>query len=315
MSKAAADVVAGCNVIILPLPSFAYRSVLEELKPHLKPGMHIGVTPGQGGFDWIARDVLGELCSQLVFFAIMPMPFNCRITEFGKAVAVQEFKRRYRIGTLPASAEPATLSICEQLLGPTEVRAPRRACPRLARGFRLSDGARARSSSEARARARRARTNARTQSCGHFLATTLYPINAIIHPQRLYSLCHPPGGKPWAPDNKLPENPLFYEVRTRMRAGTRASTRKHVQARHTRPERWLRARAGWALAVARGRTGGCVRLPRGRRARARRDRPTARAARAPHRSRRAPGRVRGALAACARRWGAGRRTWTSSRPG
>jgi len=168
VSKFAKDVVAGCNVIILPLPSFAYRSVLEELKPYLAKGTHIGVTPGQGGFDWIARDVLGELCNDLVFFAIMPMPFNCRITDFGKHVAVQEFKKNFRIGTLPATATDSALSVCEQLLGPTE-------------------------------------------STGHFLSTTLYPINAIIHPQRLYALCHPTGKPAWSQKNPLPSNPFFYE--------------------------------------------------------------------------------------------------------
>eukprot|EP00798_Chlamydomonas_sp_ICE-L_P017605 gene17605-23938_t len=168
VSKSAADVVPECNVIIMPLPSFAYRPVLEELKPHLKAGMYIGVTPGQGGFDWIARDVLGDLVDQVVFFAIMPMPFNCRITEFGKKVAVQEFKRHYRVGTIPATKSADAISICEQLFGYSE-------------------------------------------SCGHFLSTTLYPINAIIHPQRLYALCNPKGRDPWTPGKSFPENPLFYE--------------------------------------------------------------------------------------------------------
>ncbi|KAJ1616133.1 hypothetical protein T492DRAFT_600077 [Pavlovales sp. CCMP2436] len=92
VSKHAADVMAGVRVIIMPLPSFAYKSALEALKPYLTPGMHIGVTPGKGGFDWQTRDVLGALASEIVFFALLPMPLNCRITEFGKAVAVQEFK-------------------------------------------------------------------------------------------------------------------------------------------------------------------------------------------------------------------------------
>jgi len=168
IAKSAADVLPGCNVVILPLPSLAYRSVLEELKPHLQPGTYIGVTPGQGGFDWLAKEVLGDLAKDLVFFALMPMPFNCRITEFGKHVAVQVFKSNYRIGTLPPSAEPQVLSICTQLFGKTE-------------------------------------------SCGHFLSTTLYPINAIIHPQRLYALCHPAGREPYSASAPLESNPFFYE--------------------------------------------------------------------------------------------------------
>ncbi len=166
ISAYAADVVPDSDVLILPLPSFAYASVLKELKPCLRKGMYIGVTPGQGGFDWVAREILGDLVDDLVLFAILPMPFNCRITEYGKRVEVQELKSRYRVGVLPASATDRVIALNERLFGSTE-------------------------------------------SCGHFLSSTLYPVNAIIHPARLYTLC-----KDWQPGKILPENPLFYEQMT-----------------------------------------------------------------------------------------------------
>jgi hypothetical protein len=168
VSKHAAEVMDGVNVILLPLPSFAYKSTLEALKPFLKPGMHIGVTPGQGGFDWLARNVLGDLASEIVFFALLPMPFNCRITEFGKAVAVTEFKQHYRIATTPSDKAADAISICQQLFGESE-------------------------------------------DIGHFLSATLYPVNAVIHPQRLWALCHPKGRAPYSEELPLLENPLFYE--------------------------------------------------------------------------------------------------------
>ena len=76
ISKDAADVVPQADVLILPLPSFAYSPVLKSLKPHLRQGQFIGVTPGQGGFDWVAREELGELAKSITFFAVMPMPFK-----------------------------------------------------------------------------------------------------------------------------------------------------------------------------------------------------------------------------------------------
>ncbi|UTW45955.1 NAD/NADP octopine/nopaline dehydrogenase family protein [bacterium SCSIO 12696] len=166
ISADAAEVIPGSDVLLLPLPSFAYASVLETIKPYLKPGMAIGVTPGQGGFDWVAREVLGDLVDQLVLFAILPMPFNCRITDYGKRVEVQEFKHNYRVGVLPISATDSIIRLNEKLFGHTE-------------------------------------------SCGHFLSSTLYPVNAILHPSRLYTLC-----KDWTPGQVLPENPLFYEGMT-----------------------------------------------------------------------------------------------------
>jgi hypothetical protein len=48
--------------------------------------------------DWFAREILGEeLFRSIVWFAIMPMPFNCRIDAFGKHVNVQTFKSHYKV--------------------------------------------------------------------------------------------------------------------------------------------------------------------------------------------------------------------------
>ena len=170
ISADAAEVIPGCDVLLLPLPSFAYQNVLETIKPHLKPGMAIGVTPGQGGFDWVAREVLGNLVDELILFAIIPMPFNCRISDYGKRVEVQEFKHNYRVGVLPTSATDSIIALNEKLFGHTE-------------------------------------------GCGHFLSATLYPVNAILHPSRLYTLC-----QDWQPGQALPENPLFYETMTEQAA-------------------------------------------------------------------------------------------------
>lgn len=163
ISKDPAEVIPECNVLILPLPSFAYYDVLSEIKPHLQRGTYLGATPGQGGFDWFAREALGELADEVVLFSILPMPFNCRIVEFGKQVSVQEFKRRYKVGAHPHSSCQEAVTITRRLFGYAE-------------------------------------------SCGHSLSCSLYPINAVIHPARLYALC-----KNWQEGEYLKENPFFYE--------------------------------------------------------------------------------------------------------
>ena len=165
VSANAEDVIPTSDVLLLPTPSFAYAPILHEIRDHVQKGTFIGVTPGQGGFDWIAQEILGpSLCADITFFAIMPMPFNCRITEFGRSVAVQTFKKRYRIGVVPESKKDEALAINRALFGDTEF-------------------------------------------AGHFINCTLYPINAIIHPQRLYRVC-----KEWTTSGlPLKENPLFYE--------------------------------------------------------------------------------------------------------
>lgn len=169
VSKDAADVVPQSDLIIMPLPSFAYPTILEGLKPYLREGQTLCVTPGQGGFDWFAREILGkELIEKISIIGLMPMPFNCRIEEFGKVVDVQELKKRYCIGVTPVKDLPKCLAIVEELFG-----------------------------------------HAQPAGSGSFIECTLYPINAIIHPARLYTLL-----KDWKPGDTLEENPLFYEDMT-----------------------------------------------------------------------------------------------------
>ena len=169
VSKNAADVLPEADIIIMPLPSFAYPTILEGLKPHLREGQTLCVTPGQGAFDWFARDILGEeLMSKITIMGLMPMPFNCRIEEFGKVVDVQELKRRYKIGVTPIQNLQKCLKLTEELFG-----------------------------------------HAEPAGSGSFIECTMYPINAIIHPARLYTLlCD------WKSGDILAENPYFYEDMT-----------------------------------------------------------------------------------------------------
>lgn len=159
-----AEVVPECNVILIPLPSFAYVGTLEAIAEHIRPGAFIGATPGQGGFDYIAKAILGPKAQDFTIFAIQPMPFNCRISEFGKLVNVQQFENEYTVSATPRSRAGRAIEIAASILGKT--------C-----------------------------TDAR-----HFMSATLCPLNANIHPQRMYVVL-----KDWAPGIVLDENPLFYE--------------------------------------------------------------------------------------------------------
>lgn len=118
ISNSAAQAVKGCDVVLLPLPSFAYENVLREISPHLTDGAFVGVTPGQGGFDWVARKVVGDkVFRRMNWFAILPMPFNCRIVEYGKRVGVQAYKTDYRVACTPVSHIEQASFIVQQLFG------------------------------------------------------------------------------------------------------------------------------------------------------------------------------------------------------
>lgn len=166
VSKEASEVIPEADVIVMPLPSFTYPDTLRSIKDHLRPGQIICVTPGQGSFDWYAREILGDdLAQQVTILGVMPMPFNCRIEDYGTKVKVQEFKKTYTIGVSPSSKLEECKQLVKDLFG-----------------------------------------QAKSAGNGSFLECTMYPINAVIHPARLYTLL-----SDWRPGMTLPENPLFYE--------------------------------------------------------------------------------------------------------
>jgi len=104
ISKSAADVVPQADYVIVALPSFAIKNVLTGIKDHLKDGATVYIMPGQGSPDVVARDVLGDLikADKTTVAGIIPMPLNCRITEWGKRVELAAFKASYDLASIPA---------------------------------------------------------------------------------------------------------------------------------------------------------------------------------------------------------------------
>jgi len=167
VSKNPADVIPDADVLIMPLPSFVYPFTLKDIKPYLRDGQILCVTPGQGGFDWFAKDILGsELMGKIIIVGLMPMPFNVRIETFGKRTHVQELKKKYSIGVIPSTAYSQCQQLVEEMFGGSVQPAGK----------------------------------------GTFLECTMFPINAVIHPARLYTLL-----SSWKEGDVLDENPLFYE--------------------------------------------------------------------------------------------------------
>lgn len=104
ISKNAADVVPQADYIIIALPSFAIKNVLTGCKPHLKEGAIIYIMPGQGAPDFVAKSVIGEelKAGKVTMAGIIPMPLNCRITEWGKRVELAALKASYDLASIPA---------------------------------------------------------------------------------------------------------------------------------------------------------------------------------------------------------------------
>ena len=100
ISKKPAEIIPGADIIVLPLPEFSLEPVLTAIKDYLRPGTIIMATPG-GVFEWIARTVLGSTFDKICLAIVQPMPYNCRIKEFGRHVSVIGKKHEYKIACYP----------------------------------------------------------------------------------------------------------------------------------------------------------------------------------------------------------------------
>merc|ERR1712232_1355343 len=119
ISKDASKVVPQADYIVAALPSFAIKHVLTQIRPHLKKGSIIFIMPGQGGGDFVAKEVLKEEFKKglTTMAGIIPMPLNCRITDWGKRVELAALKHSYDLATIPASQAPIAAQACSKLLG------------------------------------------------------------------------------------------------------------------------------------------------------------------------------------------------------
>jgi len=119
ISKNAEEVIPSADIIIAALPSFAIAPTLNAIKAHLKEGSIIFIMPGQGGADFVAKECLAaEIASGKTTMAgVVPMPLNCRITEWGKRVELGALKCQYDVGTVPAAKAEEAAAIFQELMG------------------------------------------------------------------------------------------------------------------------------------------------------------------------------------------------------
>ncbi|CAB9504606.1 NAD/NADP octopine/nopaline dehydrogenase, alpha-helical domain [Seminavis robusta] len=93
-SNNAADVIPTADVIILCLPVYVYRPVLDQIAPFVsqtKKEVFVGTIFGQAGFDWMVSSSIirqeeeeEEPRSNIVTFAIGSIPWICRTRTYGE---------------------------------------------------------------------------------------------------------------------------------------------------------------------------------------------------------------------------------------
>ena len=150
VSAEPADVVPDADVVLIPLPSYCHVSTLKAIAPYLKEGCIIVALPGQGGFNWIARQVLGpEVASRCVIAGTNQLPYQCRTQDYGASVELVGHKRQVKVASEPRERAGEVADLLTDLIGVTEV-----------------------------------------VPLPHYLCVTLTPANQVIHPTIMYGLFH-----------------------------------------------------------------------------------------------------------------------------
>lgn len=88
VTKDPKEAIPESDVIILTVPAFAHEVYFKAMAEHLgKRALIVGL-PGQAGFEFQCRDILGEKASLISMMSFESLPWECRLKEFGKRVEI-----------------------------------------------------------------------------------------------------------------------------------------------------------------------------------------------------------------------------------
>ncbi len=156
----AADAVSGADLILLALPAFAHRRMLEAIVPHVRDGMWLAALPARNGFLWEVEDVFRpggthQRVPLLTVIGLQTLPWACRVRSFGREVDVLGVKRVVDVAVRPTAKRSTVVETLSRLL-------------------RVS-----------------------LSPVANFLALGLADVGQIIHPGTMYGLFHKWDGTPF----------------------------------------------------------------------------------------------------------------------
>jgi len=96
--------ISGVEIIFLVVPAFAHSQYFSALAPYIKPNTLIVGLPGQAGFEFQCRSLIGDKASSCIIAASESLPFACRIQEFGKHAKILGLKDSLGISFIKGKA-------------------------------------------------------------------------------------------------------------------------------------------------------------------------------------------------------------------
>ncbi|XP_069126783.1 octopine dehydrogenase-like [Argopecten irradians] len=99
VTKDPEEAIPECDVIIFTVPASVHEIYFKAIAKHIGKRTLIVGLPGQAGFEFQCRDILGEKASLISIMSFETLPWECRLREFGKHVEIMGTKM-YLSGSL-----------------------------------------------------------------------------------------------------------------------------------------------------------------------------------------------------------------------
>lgn len=112
ISSSAAEVVAPADLVLLCLPGFSIKEVLEQIRPALQPHTPVGSIVSSTGFFFDAFEVLP---SDTPLFGFQRVPFISRVLEYGRSAALLGYKPSLNISVEQTEDKEAVRQTIENL--------------------------------------------------------------------------------------------------------------------------------------------------------------------------------------------------------
>lgn len=115
------EAASGCDMALFVLPAFLHARYLSALGPYLEDGCVIVGLPGQPGFEFEVRQLLGAGPRDTTVLNFDSLPWICRLAELGRRVTINGTKERLTgamQGDLARARVTDPLSALQTLFGP-----------------------------------------------------------------------------------------------------------------------------------------------------------------------------------------------------
>lgn len=112
ITASAEEVVKEADLVLLCLPGFLIKEMLQTIKPFLQPGVAVGSVVSSTGFFFHAFEVLPP---QTPLFGFQRVPFISRVTEYGKSAALLGYKPSLSISVEQTDNKESLRQTIEQL--------------------------------------------------------------------------------------------------------------------------------------------------------------------------------------------------------